>query len=118
MPLNNRDGAYLWDMREAAQDIVSLLQGIELETYTSTKHPRLSIERLFITLGEAANRISDDYKSLHSSIPWAEIVGLRNVVVHEYDDIRDEVLYQTAHADLPNLITILDDLIATALTEL
>lgn len=118
MPPSNRDAAYLWDMREAAQEIVSLLQGIELESYASSKHPRLSVERLFITIGEAANRVSSSFQAIHAEIPWAEMIGLRNVVVHDYDDIRDEVLFETAGTDLPKLITSLDTLISDAMNEL
>ena len=49
--------------------------------------PRLALERLFEILGVAAMRVSEQFRLAHPDIPWQQVIGLRNVIAHEYDDI-------------------------------
>jgi uncharacterized protein with HEPN domain len=54
-------------------------------------------------IGEAARATSVEFKSQYSDLPWVEIVGLRNVLVHEYFRINVEVVWAIVEADLPRL---------------
>jgi uncharacterized protein with HEPN domain len=51
--------------------------------------------------GEAANNLSDTFKAGHPEIPWALIKGMRNRLVHEYNEIDLELVWTTLHADIP-----------------
>ena len=61
-----------------------------------------SIRRIEI-IGEAANKISPDFKSKHKNIPWRDIIGMRNVLIHEYFDIDETEVWKTIKNDLPKL---------------
>lgn len=83
-----RDPAYLWDMLDAARSIVDFMQDLTLEEFLAPgrdrEMARLAVERNLEILGEAARRVSSGLRDEHAEIPWKEIVGLRNVISHEY----------------------------------
>ncbi|MHB1688988.1 MAG: HepT-like ribonuclease domain-containing protein [Ignavibacteriaceae bacterium] len=54
-------------------------------------------------IGEAASKISDEIQIKYTSIPWSQIVGLRNIIVHEYFGINREEIWNTITIDIPNL---------------
>ncbi len=54
-------------------------------------------------LGEAAARISDEFKAAHSEIPWSKIIGMRNILVHDYFQIDIDIVWAVIEKDLPQL---------------
>ena len=54
-------------------------------------------------LGEAAAKISDDFKERHSDMPWHKIIGMRNILVHDYFDIDIDVVWQIVEKDMHSL---------------
>lgn len=62
-----------------------------------------SIRQLQI-LGEAARKISEDFQSKHPGIPWTEVIGLRNVVIHDYAGIDSDIIWNIISNDLPPLL--------------
>jgi uncharacterized protein with HEPN domain len=87
----DRDLAYLWDMREEARNIVSFVKDISYNHFAQNTLVRYAVERSLMIIGEAANHISENYKEEHSEIAWRQIIGQRNVLAHEYGDINFEV---------------------------
>ncbi len=57
----------------------------------------------FIQISENMKRLSDDFRTKHDEISWVSVIGLRNKIVHDYGDIRLDVIYQTIQTDLPKL---------------
>ena len=82
-----RDAALLWDMREAACEIIEMVKGMKYEEFVSTKVVRYAVERQILVIGEAAKRISATFRDTHSEIPWSSIVAQRNILAHEYGEI-------------------------------
>jgi uncharacterized protein with HEPN domain len=62
-------------------------------------------------IGEAARRVSDDFKQAHPEIPWRSIVAQRNVIVHQYEDIDYYAIWQVAAAHAPALVQQLEGLL-------
>lgn len=56
-----------------------------------------------IILGEAANKIPDEFQDKHPEIPWSSIIGTRNVIVHGYDQVKLPIVWDIIHKDLPGL---------------
>ena len=73
-----------------------------------------AIERNFEVLGEAASRVSDTVRQRHPEVAWRDIIGFRTILAHDYEDVSDEVVWESLMNDLPALEaqmrTIQDDL--------
>ena len=65
----------------------------------------------FVEEGEASARISKEFRKAHSEIPWREMVGLRNRLIHEYFRVDFGAVWDTIHKDLPKLIEIIEPLV-------
>lgn len=59
-------------------------------------------------LGEAASRLTADFRAAHPELPWAQMIGLRNRIVHSYDDIDPDIVWQVASADVEPVIAALE----------
>jgi uncharacterized protein with HEPN domain len=68
----------------------------------------LSLVRLLEIVGEAASRMPLEERIRYPDIPWAEIVGLRNRLIHGYDSVDFDILWQILSKDLPPLIEALE----------
>jgi uncharacterized protein with HEPN domain len=55
-------------------------------------------------IGEAARRVSDETKATYPDIPWKEMAGMRNLMIHDYDNVDLSIVWQTVQKDLPFLI--------------
>ena len=76
------------------------------------RRTRLALERAVSVIGEAATRLSEEFQAQHPEIPWHQIIGMRNRIIHGYDAVDDEVLWKTAAENAPELIRQLDEIIA------
>ena len=111
MPSNNRDIASVWDMVQAIQHIQTFAENLSFEDYINDIRTVSAVERQFEILGEAARRISDDFRKTHPLIDWQRIVGLRNIVIHRYDEVDQDTLWKIIHSELAFLKTQLEALL-------
>jgi len=107
----DRDVAFLWDMRDNAQRLLRIMSGVTRRQFDQDEVVRLAAERLLQNIGEAARAVSTGFRSQHSEIPWQKIVGQRNILVHEYGEVKPELVWQTIAEDLEELVHLLDPLI-------
>jgi len=107
MQPEERDAAYLWDMLSAAREVMQLIDGVSLKQFESTLVLLRATERCIEIIGEAARRVSIAGRQTCPQIPWADVIGQRNILAHEYGQIDYELLYRTAVEDIPELIAIL-----------
>ena len=95
-------------------DIKSVIEKIE-EGLSSRKFYQLDdIEKygiLFLLqiIGEAARVLTEDFKDNNKQVPWKEIIGFRNFVVHQYMDVKWEVIEKILYYDLPDLKTKIEE---------
>ena len=97
MSPEDKDCGYIWDMHEAACQIVEFSKNKSFGDYQQNKMLRLAVERLLEILGQAAREVSENFIKRYPKIPWQKIMGLRNVLAHEYGEIKDEKVYLVAH---------------------
>lgn len=109
----DREPAYLWDILQAAKGIVDTAGGRSLEQYRQDLNLKLATERRLEIIGEAARRLSDPFRARHPEIPWRSIIGLRNVLAHEYAEIDDERVWRVAIDEIPKLVKAVEPLIPT-----
>ncbi len=106
-----RDAGYLWDMLEAARNAQEFTTGATYHQYLQEKKLRLAVERAVEIIGEAATKVSKKFRDAHPEIPWQMIINQRHVIVHEYGELEDELIWKVATAFAPELIEKLEKLI-------
>lgn len=67
--------------------------------------------RRFEIIGEAARRVSENTRDNLPAVPWRQMIGLRNILIHEYGEVNLEQLWDTIHRDLPDLISRIEPLV-------
>lgn len=110
MPLEHRDMARLWDMLDAARAVMQFTQGLKFEDFLGNRMLRNAVERNLEIIGEAARGVSQDFRTEYADIPWKSIIALRNVLIHEYGEIRYERLWALCKDQLTLLIKQLEGL--------
>ena len=100
------------DILEAAGRISRYTDGKDLARFMADDLTRDAVSRCFGIIGEATTHVPKEVIAAHPEIPWAEMRGMRNIVVHEYFGVTDETLWKTAREDLPTIIEPLRKLLA------
>jgi len=105
------DSAYLLDMLLAARDALSFTEDLSFEDFVRDRRTQLSVLKSVEIVGEAAAQVTEGARRANPDIPWREIVGMRNRLVHVYFDIDLPLVWDTVHHDLPDLIARLEPLV-------
>jgi len=104
MDINVKDKSYLWDIKEACIDILQFIDEIKFNEFEKDKMRRFAVERQLLVVGEAANHLSKDFQQANTHIPWSNIIGLRNIIAHDYGEILVERIWLTAIKHIPELL--------------
>lgn len=105
---------YLGHMLDMARKAVEKLYGRRRRDFDEDENLRLALAHLVQVIGEAARRVSPDVRSLHPEVPWADIVGMRSKIVHDYLSVDDDVVWEVVTGDLPSLVAALERILAEA----
>ena len=98
-------------MLDHAEEAVSLARGKSRPDLDNDRLLNLSLVRLLEIIGEAANRISFENQQRYPTIPWQQIIGLRNRLIHGYDAVDFDILWQIVTVDLPPLVNVLKEIL-------
>ena len=98
-------------MLEAAKKAVEFTRGKSEADFSKDEKLALALVRLLEIVGEAAKRVSEDIRKDHREIPWKEIAGTRDRLIHGYFDVDLEIVGKIVIQDLPKLITHLEKII-------
>ena len=105
------DMVRLRHMLETAREAVAMIEGKERSDLRSERMLELSLIRLIEVFGEAAARVTHEGQAKYPSIPWHQVVGMRNRLIHGYDQVDLHILWDTIEIDLPPLITELEKIL-------
>ena len=94
---------YIDDIRDSIEAIKRYTAGLTKEDFFSSTEKQDAVYRRLEVIGEAANRLPDEFRNQYSLIPWHKIVGMRNVLIHEYDSIDLDRVWETIQRDIPTL---------------
>lgn len=103
---------YLEDIAEAIKRIEQYTDGVTLEQISTDTMRLDAVIRNIQLVGEATKEIPDDTREKYPAIKWKNIVGLRNLVVHEYFRVNPEIIWNTIQEHLPNLKAVILELLA------
>jgi uncharacterized protein with HEPN domain len=106
-----RDEVYLLDILIAARKALKFVEGIGRNGFEENEIIQNAVMRPLEIIGEASARITKDFRKAHPEIPWMEMVGLRNRLIHEYFRIDFVAVWDTVRDDLPKLIERIEPLV-------
>lgn len=105
------DDAPLLDILLAVDQALAFVQGYDAAAFHADKRTRWAVYSQIILIGEGVGRISNDFRQQHTAIPWSDMIGMRHRLVHGYDKIRWDRVWDTVVSDLPKLKTAIEPLI-------
>jgi uncharacterized protein with HEPN domain len=98
-----KDKAYLRHILDAITDIEKFTEGITQEEFYKNKEKQYAILRALEIVGEATRNLSKELKAKYREIPWRDIAGMRNKLIHEYFGVKLELVWETIKGKLPDL---------------
>jgi uncharacterized protein with HEPN domain len=108
--MSPRDLVYVGHMLDMTRKALDKTAGITRDSYDADENLRLALTHLVQVIGEAARRVSPEFRDEHPEIPWTEIVGMRHKVVHDYLGVDEDIVWQVVTDDLPKLLPVLTKL--------
>ena len=94
---------YLRDMEIAALDCLEFIEGMDYGAFNQDRKTQATVAQRIAVIGEAANQIPANIRLQMSGMPWNDVIGMRNKLIHEYYGISIEIIWQTIQEDLPPL---------------
>jgi uncharacterized protein with HEPN domain len=99
----SRDEALLLDMLVAAREAIGFVATLDQAQFASSKLHQNAVARSIEVVGEAATKVSQEFRSAHSAIPWRDTVGMRNRLIRNYSNVSLDVLWDVCTSKLPAL---------------
>jgi len=105
------DNVRIRHILDAAREAVAFSQGRSRADLDTDRKLNLSLVRLLEIIGEAARGISQEFRDSHPDLPWKNMVGMRDRLIHGYFDINLDMVWETVKEDLPDLIIKLEKIV-------
>jgi uncharacterized protein with HEPN domain len=94
---------YISDILEASAQIAQFIQGMTLEDFSADNKTQFAVIRGLEIIGEAVRKISPAVREKHPQIPWREIAGMRDKLIHDYIGVNMNIVWNAATKNLPAL---------------
>lgn len=94
---------YLEDILDAIEKIKKFIKGMQFKQFVEDDKTIFAVIRALEIIGEAAKKIPKDIKAVYPEIPWREIAGMRDKLIHDYVGVDHEVVWKTINEDVKNL---------------
>jgi uncharacterized protein with HEPN domain len=105
------DGVFLIHILEAARLIISFTNGIDFTAFQQDIKGQDAVIYRITVIGEATKRLSEPFRSSHPEIEWRKMAGMRDVLIHNYDVVNINRVWEVVQRDIPKLIQQLEPLI-------
>lgn len=94
-----------------AREAVNISEGKTRDDLDTDRLLNLALSRLIEIVGEAANRVPAEVQDQYPDLPWIQMIGARNRLIHGYDSVDFDILWAIVSHDLPIVIARLDDIL-------
>ena len=101
----------LMDVLLAVNRALEFTEGLDAHAFDADKRTRWAVYSQIVIIGEAAGRISREFQRDHPDIPWTDMIGMRHRLVHGYDEINWDRVWETVRDDLPRLSSLIAPLV-------
>ena len=98
-------------MLESIEKVDRYTEGMSLEDFRGDEKTVDAVVRNISVIGEAARHVPVEIRERYPDVPWLEMRGMRNVVVHEYASVSIPIVWQTAKRNLPPLVRMLQEIL-------
>lgn len=102
---------YVKDIQDSIEKIEEFNKGLTFEEFEKDIKTVFATVRAFEIIGEASNKLPSDIKLAFQDIPWKKIVGMRNILVHEYFGVDSEAVWKAVQNDLPKLKPVINKML-------
>ncbi len=99
-----RDAVILEDIRNAGGLVIEFVEGLDQATFLSDLKSQSAVIHQLLVMGEAVKRLSHEYRTAHQEIPWKLLAGMRDKLIHAYDSIDIDQVWQTAKHEIPTIM--------------
>lgn len=101
--MNKKDLIYIYHINDSIKKILEYCEGISEEDFIKKSLVQDAVIRKIEIIGEASSKLSKEFKSENNFIPWKNIVGMRNKLIHDYFGVDVIAVWQTVNTDIPEL---------------
>jgi len=101
---NDRDLGYLKEILASAKEVQEFMRGKSFAEFDKDWASPLAISKCLEIIGEATKRLSHDLRSSYPDVPWRRMAGLRDILVHQYNDVSNQRVFNIVKKDIPVLI--------------
>ena len=108
------DLVYVGHMSDRVRQVLAKVHGKSRPDFDADDNLRLAVAHLVQDVGEAANRLSLEFRRSHPDVPWPQVIGMRHRIVHDYLDIDFDIVWDVATVDFPALAGALAHLLPPA----
>jgi uncharacterized protein with HEPN domain len=102
--MSRRDKQRLDDLVEATRRITSYIRGLTYEQFLEDSKTQDAVIRNLQVIGEAAKKLSQPLRKAHPHVPWKEMAGMRDRIVHEYFGIKLDIVWVVVSQELPAVL--------------
>ncbi len=96
---------------KSIEKIQSYISGKDQETFSNDSITQDAVVRQLEIIGEATKRISKELRNKNSDVPWDDMAGMRDVLIHDYIDVDLNIVWKTASQSIPGLKALLNKLV-------
>lgn len=100
---SDRDRVLVQHILDAISAVFAFVSGTTLPEFLEDDLVASAVIKKFEIIGEASNRLSASFRSAHPNIPWQDVIGMRNILIHDYMGVDLESVWDTIHRDLKSL---------------
>ncbi|MCC7355982.1 MAG: DUF86 domain-containing protein [Anaerolineae bacterium] len=105
-----RDADYLNDVREAMERIAIYTSGLTYDQFMADTKTQDAIVRNLEVIGEATKKLSSSLRDSYPQIPWKNLAGVRDKLIHDYFGVNYEIVWTIAQKELPTLLSQIESL--------
>jgi uncharacterized protein with HEPN domain len=99
-----RDDATLLDIARAARLVLTFTVGMKRDAFVRDAKTQSAVLHQLMVIGEAVKRLSSEFRAAHAAVPWTLIAGMRDKLIHVYNEVDLDEVWRTVERDVPDLL--------------